>query len=62
MNLDIIHPLETATIVVAAAPVLVLSHAFDGAFIAFSWRASGSLLLPAVYHSLVDAYRDTIWQ
>jgi len=50
----------TPLAVLAAAPVMILAHAVDGAFIAFSWRASGSLLLPAIYHSLVDAYRDTI--
>jgi membrane protease YdiL (CAAX protease family) len=52
---------HNALSLLGAAPILILTHAVDGAFIAFSWRASGSLLLPAVYHSVVDAYRDTIW-
>ena len=50
------HPLS----LLAAAPLMILLHSIHGVFIAFSWRASGSLLLPAIYHSLIDAYRDAI--
>ena len=53
-------PDQTQLSLLAAAPVVILVHALDGAFIAFSWRASGSLILPAIYHSLIDAYRDTL--
>lgn len=55
-----ILPDQTPLSLLAAAPVVILVHALDGAFIAFSWRANGSLLLPVIYHSLIDAYRDTI--
>ena len=55
-----ILPEQAPLSLLAAAPVVILVHALDGAFIAFSWRASGSLLLPAIYHSLIDAYRDAI--
>ncbi len=52
---------QTPMSLLASAPILILFHAFDGALIAFSWRASGSLLLPAIYHSITDAYRDAIF-
>jgi membrane protease YdiL (CAAX protease family) len=55
-----ILPDQTLPALLAAAPVVMLVHAIDGIFIAFSWRASGSLLLPAIYHSLIDAYRDAL--
>ena len=55
-----ILPEQTPLSLLASAPVVILLHALDGAFIAFSWGANGSLLFPAIYHSLIDAYRDTI--
>jgi len=55
-----ILPQQSISSLLAAAPLMVFVHSLHGVFIAFSWRASGSLLLPVIYHSLIDAYRDAL--
>ena len=55
-----ILPGQSPLSLLAAAPLMILVHSIHGVFIAFSWRTSGSLLLPVIYHSLIDAYRDAI--
>jgi len=55
-----ILPEQSPLSLLAAAPLMIFVHSLHGVFIAFSWRASGSLLLPVIYHSLIDAYRDAI--
>ena len=55
-----ILPGQSPLSLLAAAPLMILVHSIHGFFIAFSWRTSGSLLLPVIYHSLIDAYRDAI--
>lgn len=44
----------------AAIPALIVVHTLVGVPLSFCWRASGTLVLPAVAHALIDAYRDTV--
>ncbi|MEO7934511.1 MAG: CPBP family intramembrane glutamic endopeptidase [Chthoniobacterales bacterium] len=53
-------PLHGIAELVVVVPIIVLSHCLDGVFISLCWRRSGTLLLPSVYHSLIDAYRNIL--
>src|ERR1017187_4205682 len=44
----------------AAIPALIIVHTLVGVPLSFCWRASGTLVLPAAAHALIDAYRNTI--
>ncbi len=44
----------------AAIPALIVVHTLVGVPLSFCWRASGTLVLPAAAHALVDAYRNTV--
>lgn len=39
---------------------LLAVHIPIGVFLAFAWRSGGTLLLPALVHALVDAYRNAV--
>lgn len=39
---------------------VVAFHTGLGVLLSFAWRAGGTLLAPAVAHSLIDAYRDVL--
>lgn len=39
---------------------LVPFHAALGTLLSFSWRAGGTLLLPAFAYSMIDAYRSVV--
>ncbi len=39
---------------------LLAVHIPVGIFLAFSWRAGGTLLMPALAHALIDAYRNAV--
>jgi membrane protease YdiL (CAAX protease family) len=39
---------------------LLAVHIPIGVFLAFAWRRGGTLLLPALVHALVDAYRNAV--
>jgi hypothetical protein len=41
-------------------PVVIIVHSLVGVPLSFCWRASGTLVLPAAAHALVDAYRNTV--
>jgi hypothetical protein len=44
----------------AGVATLLVVHVPIGILLSYTWRTSGTLLLPAVVHSLVDAYRNVI--
>jgi membrane protease YdiL (CAAX protease family) len=44
----------------AAIPALIIVHTLVGVPLSFCWRASGTLVLPAAAHALIDAYRNTV--
>ena len=39
---------------------LLAVHIPIGVFLAFAWRSGGTLLVPAIVHALVDAYRNAV--
>jgi Type II CAAX prenyl endopeptidase Rce1-like len=49
------EPLHAAVVV-----QLLAVHVPIGVFLALSWRAGGTLFLPALAHALVDAYRNAV--
>jgi membrane protease YdiL (CAAX protease family) len=53
-------PMPSATAFAAAIPALIIVHTLVGVPLSFCWRASGTLVLPAAAHALVDAYRNTV--
>jgi membrane protease YdiL (CAAX protease family) len=53
-------PIPSAPAFVAAIPALIIIHALVGVPLSFCWRASGTLVLPAAAHALIDAYRNTV--
>ena len=44
----------------AAIPVLIIVHTLIGVPLSFCWRASGTLVLPAAAHALIDSYRNCV--
>ena len=53
-------PIPSARGFAAAIPALIIVHTLVGVPLSFCWRASGTLLLPAAAHALIDAYRNTV--
>ena len=53
-------PTPNAPAFAAAIPLLIIVHTLVGVPLSFCWRASGTLVLPAAAHALVDAYRNTV--
>jgi membrane protease YdiL (CAAX protease family) len=53
-------PIPSAAALAAAAPALIIIHSLVGVPLSFCWRASGTLVLPAAAHALIDAYRNTV--
>jgi membrane protease YdiL (CAAX protease family) len=53
-------PIPNAPALAAASPPLIIVHTLVGLPLSFCWRASGTLVLPAAAHALVDAYRNTV--
>jgi hypothetical protein len=49
-----------ADTLISAAPGLIFAHVIIGVPLSFCWRTSGTLLLPAIAHALIDAYRNTV--
>jgi hypothetical protein len=49
-----------ASTLISAAPGLIFAHVIIGVPLSFCWRTSGTLLLPAIAHALIDAYRNTV--
>jgi membrane protease YdiL (CAAX protease family) len=45
---------------VAAIPALIVVHTLVGVPLSFCWRASGTLVLPATAHALIDSYRNSV--
>lgn len=52
--------LPSAPAFAAAIPALIVVHTLVGVPLSFCWRASGTLVLPAAAHALIDAYRNTV--
>jgi hypothetical protein len=46
--------------VIAVDGVALIAHTTIGVPLSFSWRQSGTLLLPALAHALIDAYRNAV--
>ncbi len=46
--------------VAVAIPALIIVHTLIGVPLSFCWRASGTLVLPAAAHAVIDAYRDAV--
>jgi membrane protease YdiL (CAAX protease family) len=44
----------------AAIPLLIIVHTLTGVPLSFCWRASGTLVLPAAAHALIDSYRNCV--
>jgi membrane protease YdiL (CAAX protease family) len=44
----------------AAIPVLIIVHTLTGVPLSFCWRTSGTLVLPAGAHALIDSYRNCV--
>ena len=44
----------------AAVPMLIIVHTLTGVPLSFCWRASGTLVLPAAAHALIDSYRNCV--
>ena len=55
-----ILPFANAATIVAAAPALIIVHGLVGVPLSFCWRSSGTLVLPAAAHALIDAYRNAM--
>ena len=53
-------PTGTAAAFAAAIPALIMIHALVGVPLSFCWRASGTLVLPAAAHALIDSYRNCV--
>ena len=53
-------PISSAPAFAAAIPALIIIHTLVGVPLSFCWRASGTLVLPAAAHALIDAYRNTV--
>jgi hypothetical protein len=53
-------PNPSAPAFAAAIPAVIIIHTLVGVPLSFCWRASGTLVLPAAAHALVDAYRNTV--
>jgi membrane protease YdiL (CAAX protease family) len=53
-------PVSSVSAFAAMIPVVIIIHTLVGVPLSFCWRASGTLVLPAAAHALVDAYRNTI--
>lgn len=52
--------IPTAPAFAATIPALIIVHTLVGVPLSFCWRASGTLVLPAAAHALIDAYRNTV--
>ena len=53
-------PTGGAAALPAAIPVLIIVHTLTGVPLSFCWRASGTLVLPAGAHALIDSYRNCV--
>jgi membrane protease YdiL (CAAX protease family) len=53
-------PTGDAAAFAAAIPVLIIVHTLTGVPLSFCWRASGTLVLPAAAHALIDSYRNCV--
>jgi membrane protease YdiL (CAAX protease family) len=53
-------PISSAPAFVAAIPTLIIVHFLVGVPLSFCWRASGTLVLPATAHALIDSYRNSL--
>ena len=53
-------PNPSAPAFAAAIPAVIIIHTLVGVPLSFCWRVSGTLVLPAAAHALVDAYRNTV--
>jgi hypothetical protein len=53
-------PVRGAPAFAAAIASLIIIHTLVGVPLSFCWRASGTLVLPAAAHALIDAYRNTV--
>lgn len=53
-------PVSSVSAFAAVIPIAIIVHSLAGVPLSFCWRASGTLVLPAAAHALVDAYRNTV--
>jgi membrane protease YdiL (CAAX protease family) len=53
-------PAGSAAAFAAAVPALITIHTLVGVPLSFCWRASGTLVLPAAAHALIDSYRNCV--
>jgi membrane protease YdiL (CAAX protease family) len=53
-------PVPSAPAFAAAILGLIIIHTLVGVPLSFCWRASGTLVLPAAAHAVIDAYRNTV--
>jgi membrane protease YdiL (CAAX protease family) len=55
-----VHPLRGTPAFVAVIPAMIVVHTLIGVPLSFCWRASGTLVLPAAAHALIDSYRNSL--
>ena len=55
-----LFPTGRAAAFAAAVPVLIIVHTLTGVPLSFCWRASGTLVLPAAAHAVIDSYRNCV--
>jgi membrane protease YdiL (CAAX protease family) len=55
-----LFPTGNAAAFAAAMPVLIIIHTLTGVPLSLCWRASGTLVLPAVAHAVIDSYRNCL--
>jgi CAAX prenyl protease-like protein len=59
-HLPVVVSAPSASAIAAAIPALIVPCTLVGVPLSFCWRASGTLVLPAAAHALIDAYRNTV--
>ncbi len=55
-----ISAISGASAFAVAIPALIIVHTLVGVPLSFCWRASGTLVLPAAAHALIDSYRNSV--
>jgi membrane protease YdiL (CAAX protease family) len=55
-----ISAISGASAFAVAIPALIIVHTLVGVPLSFCWRASGTLVLPAAAHALIDSYRNSL--
>ncbi len=55
-----IIPTKNVLELTAVIPIILTVHTLVGVPLSFAWRTGGTLVMPAIAHALIDAYRNVI--